>query len=79
MSDGKIDLALGISIAREIFEAVEARRALPSVVTDAMVSAAVEAAWPGKEIVYADEFDGPASMMRAALEAALAIPSENKL
>ena len=40
-------------------------------VTDSMVDTAVNAAWPGQEIVYADEFDSAEAMMRAALEAAM--------
>ncbi len=47
-------------------------------VTDEMVSAAIEAAWPGPEIVYADGHDSPEAMMRAALEAALAQPQEQR-
>lgn len=41
-------------------------------VTDAMIEAAVEAAWPGPEIVYDDNFGSAEAMMKAALEAALA-------
>lgn len=44
-----------------------------SKVTDEMVNAAIEAAWPGPEIVYADGHDSAEAMMRAALEAALSI------
>jgi hypothetical protein len=42
-------------------------------VTEAMINAAVEAAWPGPEIVYDDNFGSAEAMMRAALEAALAV------
>lgn len=51
----------------------DAVRSIP--VTDAMVAAAIEAAWPGPEIIYADGHDSAEAMMRAALEAALAVPA----
>jgi hypothetical protein len=44
----------------------------PLIVTDAMVEAAIEAAWPGPEVIYSDEFPSAEAMMRAALEAAFA-------
>ncbi len=50
----------------------------PVRVTNEMIDAAVEAAWPGPEIVYDDNFDGPKAMMRAALEAALSLPSTDR-
>jgi hypothetical protein len=40
-------------------------------ITEEMVRAAIEAAWPGPEIIYDDHFDCAEAMMRAALEAAL--------
>lgn len=40
-------------------------------VTDAMVEAAIKAAWPDGEGIYDDAFDSIEAQMRAALEAAL--------
>lgn len=42
-------------------------------ITDEMINAAVEAAWPGEEIIFSEEFDSPEDMMRAALIAALQV------
>jgi len=42
-------------------------------VTEKMVQAAINAAWPGPEVVYDDNFDCVEDMMRAALEAALTV------
>lgn len=42
-----------------------------SLVTHGMVTAAIEAAWLGSEIVYSDGYDSAEAMMRAALEAAI--------
>jgi hypothetical protein len=42
-------------------------------ITEEMVHAAIEAAWPGPEVVYDDNFDCAEDMMRAALEAALVV------
>jgi hypothetical protein len=44
-------------------------------ITDEMIAAAVDAAWPGDEIVYDDHFDSAEAMMWAALHAALSVQS----